>query len=105
MLASGTLSKPGVFPRLYVAAGKAVPGRTPPGTPEATLCRLPYTDLLNAERTPKPAKDLWKLFSDAGIPRHAELVFFADDPAEAAVNYVIFKLMGWPDIKVKVWVP
>ena len=38
--------------------------------------------------------------SAAGVPRYAELVFFADDPAEAAVNYVVFKLMGWPDIKV-----
>ena len=100
VLVNARASRPGVFPRLYVAAGKAAPGRTPPGTPEGTVRRLPYTELLNADGTPKPAKDLWKLFSDAGIPRHAELVFFADDPAEAAVNYVVFKLMGWPDIKV-----
>lgn len=86
----------GAFPKVFVASGKSAPARLPSGT----VRRLPYTDLLQADGSPKPAAALWKLFSDAGIPRHAELVFFADDPAEAAVNYVVFKLMGWPDIKV-----
>jgi thiosulfate/3-mercaptopyruvate sulfurtransferase len=84
------------FPKVFIASGKAPSTRSPQGA----MRRLPYTELLKADGTPKPAADLWKLFSDAGIPRHAELVFFADDPAEAAVNYVVFKLMGWPDIKV-----
>jgi 3-mercaptopyruvate sulfurtransferase SseA len=39
--------------------------------PESQMVRLPYTDMLNA-----------------------------DYPAEAAVNYYIFRLMGWPDVKV-----
>jgi len=34
------------------------------------------------------------------VPSCAELVFAADDPAEAAVNCVVFKRMGWTDIKV-----
>ena len=37
----------------------------------------------------------------AGIPRFAEIVSFYDDPGEAA-NYFVFKLMGYPDVKV--WV-
>lgn len=96
VLVSDPAGSRGAFPKVFVASGKSAPTRVPQGSVRS----LPYTDLLNADGTPKPAKDLWKLFSDAGIPRHAELVFFADDPAEAAVNYVVFKLMGWPDIKV-----
>jgi hypothetical protein len=38
----------------------------------------------------------------AGVPRSAELVCVADDPGEAAVNYFILKLMGYPDVKVLV---
>jgi 3-mercaptopyruvate sulfurtransferase SseA len=49
---------------------------------------------------PQTPKDLWQLISKAGVPRHAEVILFADDPAEAAVNYYIFRLMGWPDVKV-----
>jgi len=96
VLVSDPAQARGAFPRVFVASGKTPPARMPSGT----VRRLPYTDLLQADGSPKRAADLWKLFSDAGIPRHAELVFFADDPAEAAVSYVVFKLMGWPDIKV-----
>ena len=28
---------------------------------------LPYTTLLNADRSPKPAKELWSLLSKAGV--------------------------------------
>ncbi len=38
----------------------------------------------------------------AGVPRYAELVCFSGDPGEAALNYFILKLMGFPDIKVLV---
>ena len=34
------------------------------------------------------------------MPRYAELVTFAEDPGEAAANYYLLKLMGFPDIKV-----
>ena len=37
-----------------------------------------------------------------GVPRYAALVCFSDDPGEAAANYFILKLMGYPDIKVLV---
>ncbi len=40
--------------------------------------------------------------SKAGVPRYAEIICFSDEPGEAAVNYFILKLMGYPDVKV--WV-
>jgi thiosulfate/3-mercaptopyruvate sulfurtransferase len=86
----------GAYPKVFVASGKATSERKP----EGPMVRLPYTELLNADGTPKAAAELWKLISKAGVPRHAELILFADDVAEAAVNYYVFKLMGWPDIKV-----
>ena len=36
----------------------------------------------------------------AGVPRYAEIISFSDDPGEAAANYFVFKLMGYPDVKV-----
>ena len=40
--------------------------------------------------------------SSEEVPRYAELVSFSDDPGEAAANYFILKLMGYPDVKVLV---
>ena len=40
------------------------------------------------------------LLVKAGVPRYAELVTFADEPGEAAANYYLLKLMGFPDVKV-----
>jgi thiosulfate/3-mercaptopyruvate sulfurtransferase len=96
VLVSDPLATRGAYPKVFVASGKGTAARQPAGR----VVHLPYTDLLNADGTPKPAKDLWARIGAAGVPRHAELVFFADDAAEAAVNYFVFKLMGWPDIKV-----
>jgi thiosulfate/3-mercaptopyruvate sulfurtransferase len=91
-------ARPGLYPKVFVASGKTAPSRTPAGT----VVQLPYTDLLNADGTPKAAAELWKRFTAAGVPRYAEVIVFADDPAEAAVNYYLLRLMGWPDVKV--WV-
>jgi 3-mercaptopyruvate sulfurtransferase SseA len=44
----------------------------------------------------------WTILTKAGVPRHAELVCYSEDPGEAAVNYFILKLMGFPDVKVLV---
>jgi thiosulfate/3-mercaptopyruvate sulfurtransferase len=66
------------------------------------VIHVPYTDLLNADGTPKAAKDLWNIFAKAGVPRYAEIITVADEAGEAAVNYFIFKLMGFPDVKVMV---
>ncbi|MBL8287801.1 MAG: hypothetical protein JNL85_07445 [Rubrivivax sp.] len=86
----------GAYPKVYVAAGRA----TPASMPDGKVVRVPFSDLVTASGAPKPAKDLWAAISKAGVPRYAEVVLFADDPAEAAANYFLFRLMGFPDVKV-----
>ena len=88
------------FPRVLVASGKAPPTRMPQGAQQGVLLHLSHADLIEADGTPKPAPELWKLMAKAGVPRHAEIVLVADDVADAAVNYYLFRLMGWPDVKV-----
>jgi len=61
---------------------------------------VPYTELMNADGTPKPASDLWNILSKAGLPRYAEIICVADEPGDAAINYYLLKLMGYPDVKV-----
>ena len=70
--------------------------------PDGKVIHVPYTDLLNPDGTPKAAKDVWSILVKAGLPRYAEIICFADDPGEAAANYFILKLMGFPDVKVLV---
>jgi len=89
-------STQGVYPKVFIAAGPSVPAKAPDGK----VVHVPYNDLLHADGTPKAAKDIWNILAKAGVPRYAELVFFSDDPGEAAINYFVFKLMGYPDIKV-----
>jgi len=89
-------SSQGIYPRVYIASGKNMPAKAHDGK----VVHVPYTDLLNADGTPKAAKDIWNILAKAGVPRYAELVCISDDPGEAAVNYFILKLMGFPDIKV-----
>ena len=95
-LIADATSTQGLYPKIFVASGKAVPAKTPDGK----VVHVPYTDLLNAGGKPKAAKDIWNILVKAGVPRYAELVSFSDDPGEAAANYFILKLMGSPDVKV-----
>ncbi len=88
----------GVYPKVFIASGKDVPARAQDGK----VVHVLYTELLNADGTPKAAKDIWNILTKAGVPRYAELICFSDDPGEAAVNYFVLRLMGFPDIKV--WV-
>ena len=88
----------GAYPKVFIASGKGVPDKTPVGK----VVHVPYTELMNADGTPKAAKDIWNILTKAGVPRYAELICFSDDPGEAAVNYFVLRLMGFPDIKV--WV-
>jgi thiosulfate/3-mercaptopyruvate sulfurtransferase len=91
----------GEYPKVFVAAGKAAASARPAaGLPASKVVALPYTELLAAGGMPKPAGELLALITKAGVPRHAEVIVFADDVAEAAVGYYVFKLMGWPDVKV-----
>ena len=87
---------PSVYPKVYIASGKTLPARVPDGK----VIHVPYTDLLEANGMPKAAKDIWAALAKAGVPRYAELVAIADEPGEAAANYFILKLMGFPDVKV-----
>jgi 3-mercaptopyruvate sulfurtransferase SseA len=86
----------GLYPKIYIASGKSLPAKVP----EGKVIHVPYTELLNADATPKAAKDIWNILVKAGVPRYAELISIADDPGEAAANYFILKLMGYPDVKV-----
>jgi thiosulfate/3-mercaptopyruvate sulfurtransferase len=88
----------GLYPRVFIASGKNVP----PKTLDGKVVHIPYTDLLDSVGKPKVAKDIWDIMTKAGVPRYAELICYSDDPGEAAVNYFILRLMGYPDIKV--WV-
>lgn len=88
----------GMYPKVFIASGKQVSAKAQ----EGAVVHVPYTDLLNADGTPKAAKEIWNILTKARVPRYAELVCFSDDPGEAAANYFILKLMGYPDIKVLV---
>ncbi|MBK8739892.1 MAG: hypothetical protein IPM02_10270 [Betaproteobacteria bacterium] len=96
IVARGAQGAPGPYPKIYLASGRTAPAKAPDGK----VIHLPYTDLLNPGGTPKPANDIWNILVKAGLPRYAEIICFADDPGEAAANYFILKLMGFPDVKV-----
>ena len=86
------------IPKVFVASGAQVPAKPP----EGKVVHVPYTELLKPDGTPKEAKDIWAVLTKAGVPRYAELVAFSDDPGEAAVNYYVLKLMGYPAVKAMV---
>ena len=91
-----TATPAAAYPRIYLATGKTPPAKAP----EGKVIHVPYTELVNADGSPKPAKDIWAILVKAGVPRYAELVSIADDPGEAAVGYFVLKLMGYPDVKM-----
>jgi 3-mercaptopyruvate sulfurtransferase SseA len=86
----------GAYPKVFIASGTVVPARPV----EGKVVHVPYIELLKPDGTPKAAKDIWAVLAKAGVPRYAELVTFSDDPGEAAANYYLLKLMGFPDVKV-----
>jgi 3-mercaptopyruvate sulfurtransferase SseA len=86
----------GIYPKIFLAAGKNIPAKSPGGK----VVHVPYTDLVGANGTPKPAAEIWNILAKAGVPRYAEIIVYADEPGEAAVDYYIMKLMGFPDVKV-----
>lgn len=88
----------GLYPKVYLASGKNMPAKVGDGK----IIHVPYTDLVNADGTPKAAKDIWNILGKAGLPRYAEIICVADDPGDAAANYFILKMLGYPDVKVLV---
>lgn len=99
LLVSAPAPSQGPYPVVYVASG----ARPPVRTPEGRVLHLPYSHFLNAEGTPRAAKDIWNMLDKAGVPRYAQIVVFADSLGEAAVNYVVLRMMGFADVKV--WAP
>ena len=85
-----------MYPRVYLEMGKVAPAKAP----EGKAIHIAYSELVDADGSPKAAKDLWAILMKSGVPRYAELVTIADDPGEAAVGYFILKLMGYPDVKI-----
>ena len=96
VMANAAMGSESVYPKVFIASGKDMPAKSPAGK----VVHVAYSDLLNADGTPKSAKDIWTILSKAGVPRYAELVCFSDDPGEASANYFILKLMGFPDVRV-----
>jgi len=70
----------GLYPKVYIASGKSLPAKLP----EGKVIHVPYADLVNANGTPRAAKDIWEALVKAGVPRYAEIISFSDDPGEAA---------------------
>lgn len=87
---------PGRLPRVYIASGAAPPAEALPGA----VLHVPASRLVNDDGSVKPAAELWAAISKAGVPRHAQLVFVADDVGEAAMNYYVFQLMGYTNLRV-----
>jgi len=86
----------GPYPKVYLASGKSLPAKVPDGK----VIHVPYTELVNANGTPKAAQEIWNTLVKAGVPRYAEIISISDEPGEAAANYFILKLMGYPDVKM-----
>lgn len=86
----------GAFPRVYLASGEKLPAKAL----EGQVVHVPYQQLLDENGKPKAAHEIWDILVKAGLPRYAEIVTVSDNPGEAAANYVVLKLMGYPNIKV-----
>jgi 3-mercaptopyruvate sulfurtransferase SseA len=89
-------STTGVYPKVFIASGAAPPARALDGK----VIHVPWNGLVNADGTPKAAKEIWNVLTKAGVPRFAEIVVVADDPGDAAVNYFVLRLMGYADVKL-----
>lgn len=90
---------PGRFATVFIASGEQPPSRPPAGR----VIHLPASRLLDAQRRPLPAHQVWARLAEAGVPRYARVVLFADAPGDAAINYVVLRMMGWTDLRV--WLP
>ncbi len=89
-------STQGPYPKIYLASGKLPLAKAPDGK----VIHVPYAELVNADGAPKAAKEIWSILVKAGLPRYAEIICVADEPGDAAANYFLLKLMGYPDVKV-----
>ena len=58
-------STKGIYPKVFIASGKDLPAKTPDGK----VIHVVYTELLNADGSPKAAKDIWAILTKAGLTR------------------------------------
>ncbi|MFN0186023.1 MAG: rhodanese-like domain-containing protein [Aquabacterium sp.] len=89
----------GPYPRVHLALGSGPLARPVAGT----VVRVATDAVLKADGAPRPAHEIWSALSKAGLPRHAEVIATGDTPGQAAMAYIVLRLMGWPDVKA--WVP
>jgi 3-mercaptopyruvate sulfurtransferase SseA len=89
-------------PRVFIASGPRLPAQLPPASAGRVL-HLPYAQFLQPGGVPRPAADIWKLLDKSGVPRYAPIVLLGETAGEAAVNYVVLRLMGFADVSV--WAP
>lgn len=85
----------GIYDEVYIVSGEMkdkLPGK---------VINIDYSQFLNSDGKPKEAKEIWGIMKNAGVPRYARIVCYSNDAGESAVNYFIFKLMGFPDVKIK----
>ena len=88
----------GEFPRVYIASGDSIPDSFKATDGQVVL--VPYHALVDDQGKPKPADEIWNTLHEAGVPRFAELVTVSSDTGEAAVNYAVLKLMGYPSVSL-----
>ncbi|NYT63540.1 hypothetical protein H0A66_14580 [Alcaligenaceae bacterium] len=87
------------FPRVYIASGDKLPSNA--AKLGSKLVHVPYHSLIDESGKPKAAQEIWNTLEKAGVPRFAELITISDDAGEAAVNYTVLKLMGYPSVSLK----
>lgn len=88
------------FPRVFIASGDRLPAKS--DALDGKIVQVPYHALIDENGKPKAAREIWDILHEAGVPRFAELVTVSEDAGEAAVNYTVLKLMGYPSVKVLV---
>ena len=70
----------------------AAPGDT------AHTVTLPWTALVNPDRSLKAPHEVYERLTLAGLSRWAHVEVQAADPAEAAVALFVLRLVGWPSV-------
>lgn len=95
MIADGPVKSS--FPVIYVASGSKATASAPDAD---RMIHLPASAVLDANGL-KSSAELYDHFEvNNKLPRAAQIVCVADDPADAAVNWFALKMIGFPQVKV-----
>lgn len=94
----------GLYNKVTVVAGLSASSSSasPTATVAGPVLHLPSAQFLKGDGTPKAAHDIWSMLEKAGLPRYAQIEVVGDTPGQAAVNYVILRMMGFADVKLQV---